>query len=60
IVSDTYEIKIFNILKSLVYVSAKTDQPLLWIDTKQFINGSYFIHFTAGKQSIVKQLVVNH
>ncbi|MCD6596990.1 MAG: T9SS type A sorting domain-containing protein, partial [Bacteroidales bacterium] len=60
IVSDTYEIKIFNILKSLVYVSAKTDQPLLRITTKQFINGTYFIHFTAGEQTEVKQLVVNH
>ncbi len=60
IVSDTYEVKIFNILKNTVYISTKTDQPLLRIDTKQFVNGTYFIHFTAGKQSVVKQLVINH
>ena len=60
VVSDSYEIKIYSILKSLVYESAKTDQPLLRISTKQFLNGIYFVHFTAGEQEEVKQLVVNH
>ncbi|MEA1897932.1 MAG: T9SS type A sorting domain-containing protein, partial [Bacteroidota bacterium] len=60
LVSDSYEVKIYSILKSLVYESAKTDQPLLRISTKQFLNGTYFVHFTAGEQKEVKQLIINH
>ena len=60
VVSDSYEVKIYSILRSLVYESAKTDQPLLRISTKQFLNGTYFVHFTAGEQSEIKQLVINH
>ncbi len=60
IVSDTYEVKILNTMKSLVYQSLKTDQPLLRISTKSFINGIYFVHITAGEQIEVKQLIINH
>ncbi|MEA1896256.1 MAG: T9SS type A sorting domain-containing protein, partial [Bacteroidota bacterium] len=60
IVSDSYEVKILNTMKSLVYQSAKTDQPLLRISTKSFINGIYFVHITAGEQIEVKQLIINH
>ncbi len=60
IVSDTYEVRILNTLKSLVYQSAKTDQPLLKISTKSFINGIYFVQITAGEQVEVMQLIINH
>jgi len=60
VVSDNYEVKIFNNLKSVVYESAKTNQTSLWISTKQFITGTYYIHFTAGKQTEVKQLIIIH
>jgi len=60
VVSDNYEVKIFNNLKSVVYESAKTNQTLLRISTKQFITGTYYIHFTAGEQTEVKQLIIIH
>jgi len=60
IVSDNYEVKIFNNLKSVVYESAKTNQTLLRINTKHFITGTYYIHFTAGEQKEVKQLIIIH
>ncbi|GAH58543.1 unnamed protein product, partial [marine sediment metagenome] len=58
--SEYYEVKIYNSLKIAVYGTGKTKEPLFRINTKQFQNGVYFVHFTAGEQSEVKQLVVNH
>ena len=60
IVSDNYKVKIFNNLKSVVYESAKTNQTLLRISTKHLTNGTYYIHFTAGEQKEVKQLIIIH
>lgn len=58
--SEYYEVKIYNSLKIVVYGTGKTKEPLLRINTKQFRNGTYFVHFTAGKQEEVKQLIINH
>ncbi len=60
IVSDNYEVKILNNLKSVVYESAKTNQTSLRISTKHLTNGTYYIHITAGEQTEVKQLIVIH
>jgi len=60
IVSDNYEVKILNNLKSVVYESAKTNQTSLRISTKHLANGTYYIHFTAGEQKEVKQLIIIH
>ena len=60
IVSDKYEVKILNNLKSVVYESAKTNQTSLRISTKHFISGTYFVYFTAGEQKEVKQLIIIH
>ncbi|MBE9491802.1 MAG: S8 family peptidase [Bacteroidetes bacterium] len=58
--SEYYEVKIYNSLKVAAYQIGKTKEPLLRINTKQFQNGVYFVHFTAGDQVVVKQLVVSH
>ena len=58
--SEYYEVKIYNSMKIAVYGKGKTKEPVLRINTKQFRNGIYFVHFIAGKETIVKQLVVNH
>lgn len=58
--SEYYEVKIYNSLKIVVYESGKTKDSVLRINTFQLKNGVYFIHFIAGEQTEVKQLVVNH
>jgi len=58
--SEYYEVKIYSSMKIAVYGTGKTKEPLLRINTKQFRNGIYFVHFIAGKETIVKQLAVNH
>ncbi|MGM0666081.1 MAG: S8 family peptidase, partial [Bacteroidota bacterium] len=58
--SDTYEAVLYNSLMSLVYKSIETDKPILNINTSSFINGTYFLYITAGKQVEVFQLVVKH
>ncbi|MBE9491360.1 MAG: trypsin-like peptidase domain-containing protein [Bacteroidetes bacterium] len=57
---DYYEVRIYNSLNVAVFQTGKTKESLLRINTKQFQNGVYFIHFIAGKKIDVKQLVVNH
>ena len=57
---DHYEVKIYNNLNVAVFQTGKTKESLLRINTRQFQNGVYFIHFIAGKKINVKQLVVSH
>ena len=57
---DYYEVRIYNNLNVAVFQTGKTKESLLRINTRQFQNGVYFIHFIAGKKIDVKQLVVSH
>ena len=57
---DYYEVRIYNSLNVSVFQTGKTKESLLRINTNQFQNGVYFIHFIAGKKIEVKQLVVSH
>ncbi len=59
-VSNTYEVKIYDELKNMVYETRQTKVSVLRINTRHLINGVYFVHFIAGKQSVVKQLIVKH
>lgn len=58
-VVEEYEIRIYNNLKVLMY-QTKTKERKFRVDTRQFRNGIYFIHFIVADESEVVQLVVNH
>lgn len=59
LVNEFYEIRIYNSMKVLLF-QTKTKESTLRIDTKQFKNGMYFVHFIVGREIKVKQLIVNH
>jgi len=59
LVNEEYEVRIYNSMKVLLF-QTKTKESTLRIDTKQFKNGVYFVHFIVGREIKVKQLIVNH
>ena len=59
LVNEEYEVRIYNSMKVLLF-QTKTKESTLRIDTKQFKNGVYFVHFIVGRETKVKQLIVNH
>ncbi len=58
--SATYEVRLYTALKREVYASGETKAPTLRIPVRHLKDGIYFIRFIAGKQTVVKQLVVKH
>jgi len=58
-IEEVYELKIYNSKNVLVY-QTKTNQPILRIDTKQWTNGVYFVHFVCNNKKVVKQLIISH
>jgi len=58
--SATYEVRLYTALKREVYASGETKAPTLRIPVRHLKDGVYFIRFIAGKQTVVKQLVVKH
>ena len=58
-VAEEYEVRIYNSMKVLMY-QTKTKELQFRIDTRQFKSGVYFVHFIAGEDTEVLQLVVSH
>ncbi|GAH23319.1 unnamed protein product, partial [marine sediment metagenome] len=56
---DEYEVRIYNSMNIMIS-QIKTSKPILRINTRQFINGIYTVHFIAGDKVQVKQLVIAH
>jgi len=56
---DLYEVSIYNSTKVLVYQKT-TKEPTLRINTRNLVNGTYYVNITLGEKTKVKQLVVNH
>jgi len=56
---DEYEVRIYNGMNIMVS-QIKTRKPTLRINTRQFINGVYFVHFIFNGKLQVKQLVISH
>jgi len=54
-----YEVQIYNTMKVLKY-QVITKEPILRINTANFENGLYFVHFIFGKEAQVLQLVISH
>jgi len=56
---DEYEVRIYNGMNIMVS-QIKTRKPTLRINTRQFINGVYFVYFIFNGKLQVKQLVISH
>ena len=56
---DEYEVRIYNGMNIMVS-QLKTSKPTLRINTRQFINGIYTVHFITGDKLQVEQLVISH
>ncbi|MBA7534629.1 hypothetical protein ES705_26878 [subsurface metagenome] len=56
---DVYEVRIYNVMNKMVY-NVKTSKPTLQINTRQFINGVYYVHFIFNGKLQVEQLVISH
>jgi len=56
---DDYEVRIYNSMYIMVS-QIKTRKPVIRINTRQFINGIYIVHFITGDKLQVEQLVISH
>jgi len=56
---DEYEVRIYNGM-SIMVSQLKTSKPVIRINTRQFINGIYTVHFITGDKVQVEQLVISH
>ncbi|MCD6566013.1 MAG: T9SS type A sorting domain-containing protein [Bacteroidales bacterium] len=56
---DDYEVRIYNSMNIMVS-QIRTRKPTLRINTRQFINGIYTVHFITGDKLQVEQLVISH
>lgn len=56
---DEYEVRIYNSMNIMVS-QIRTKKPTLRINTRQFINGIYTVHFITGDKVQVEQLVISH
>jgi len=56
---DLYEVSIYNSTKVLVYQKT-TKEPTLRINTRNLVNGTYYVNITLGEKTKVKQLIVSH
>ena len=56
---DEYEVRIYNGMNIMVS-QIRTRKPALRINTRQFINGIYTVHFITGDKLQVEQLVISH
>jgi len=56
---DEYEVRIYNGMNIMVS-QLKTKKPTLRINTRQFINGVYYVHFIFNGKQQVEQLVISH
>ncbi len=57
--NEFYQMQIYNTMKVLKY-QVITKEPILRINTANFENGLYFVHFIFGKETQVLQLVISH
>lgn len=56
---DDYEVRIYNGMNIMVS-QIRTRKPTLRINTRQFVNGIYTVHFIIGDKLQVEQLVISH
>jgi len=57
--NEFYQMQIYNSMKVLKY-QVLSKEPILRINTANFENGLYFVHFIFGKEAQVLQLVISH
>lgn len=56
---NEYEVRVYNGMNIMVY-QTKSGESTLRINTRQFINGTYSVHFIAGDKVQVEKLIVSH
>jgi hypothetical protein len=56
---DEYEVRIYNSM-NIMLSQINTRKPTLRINTRQFINGVYYVNFIFNGKLQVEQLVISH